>query len=168
MTPHDSFAAAPSNGAPAGRRADDGSPQSPNAAGMELELRLPGGADAAAAARRALAPLERHIAAPMLNDVRLLVSELVTNSVRHAAAGPPAAVALDLRVSSRRLCVGVSDDGPGFEVERRDAGMESDSGWGLFLVDQLADRWGVESNRLTRVWFELDLPEVEAGAEPAG
>jgi hypothetical protein len=30
-------------------------------------------------------------------------------------------------------------------------------GWGLFLVEKLADRWGVARNSLTRVWFEIDL-----------
>jgi hypothetical protein len=35
--------------------------------------------------------------------------------------------------------------------------MTKPGGWGLYLVDRIADRWGIVSNRMNRVWFEVDL-----------
>jgi hypothetical protein len=52
--------------------------------------------------------------------------------------------------------VEVGDLGPGFDPGPRDLDRESPSGWGLYLVDQLADRWGVTRAGGTRVWFEID------------
>jgi anti-sigma regulatory factor (Ser/Thr protein kinase) len=122
----------------------------------EIRLRLSSGPDAVSAARRSLDPLEPHVGQQQLRDMRLLVSELVTNSVRHARRGDGDDVELAVTVWSDLIHVCVSDHGPGFEVgpvARRD---DSPGGWGLFLVEQLSDRWGVELNGRTEVWFELE------------
>jgi len=50
----------------------------------------------------------------------------------------------------------VSDRGTGFQRRVRVPERGSGSGWGLYLVDQLADRWGVSREEATRVWFEID------------
>jgi anti-sigma regulatory factor (Ser/Thr protein kinase) len=52
----------------------------------------------------------------------------------------------------------VTDSGPGFEPEqpRPTPHVDRPGGWGLCLVDRLADRWGVDSGNRTAVWFELD------------
>jgi anti-sigma regulatory factor (Ser/Thr protein kinase) len=100
-----------------------------------------------------------------MNDVRLLVSELVTNSVRHSeGASTGAPVTLEVAVSDGTLRVEVTDRGRGFEPQPREPGQSKASGWGLYLVDHLADRWGVMRNHITRVWFEIDQP---TGAQAA-
>jgi len=50
--------------------------------------------------------------------------------------------------------VDVCDHGAGFEVNGAPQPGDA-SGWGLFMVDRLADRWGVQTNGDTHVWFEL-------------
>ena len=52
--------------------------------------------------------------------------------------------------------VEVSDGGGGFEPHARTRPRDEPGGWGLHLVDSLADRWGVETGRRTRVWFEIE------------
>lgn len=89
--------------------------------------------------------------------LRLLVSELVTNAVRHAGATAP--VELDVGIGRERIRIEVHDGGGGFRratPRPRDAG-EGYGGYGLFLVERLASRWGVDTGAGTRVWFELDL-----------
>jgi anti-sigma regulatory factor (Ser/Thr protein kinase) len=128
----------------------------PRVAGTEVRLRLASGPDAVAAARRGLDALEREVGAERIGDMRLLVSELVTNSVRHARAGAHDELELEVSVTGELIHVCVTDQGPGFEVSPRSPDDDPGSGWGLFLVEKLSDRWGVELNGRTQVWFELD------------
>jgi two-component sensor histidine kinase len=88
-------------------------------------------------------------------SLRLIVSELVTNALRHGAEGER----IDLAVTPKPefLCVQVTDDGPGLAPRPRALESEQEGGFGLFFVEQLARRWGVtREDRRTRVWFELD------------
>ena len=121
-------------------------------------MRIGSGPDAAAEARRAIAALRADLDPPLMETLRLLVTELVTNSVRHTACD-----SLTLRVAIGKAAVltEVADDGPNFdadavlEAEQLDTRADS-SGWGLFLVQRLARDWGVkEDKRSKRVWFEL-------------
>jgi anti-sigma regulatory factor (Ser/Thr protein kinase) len=91
-------------------------------------------------------------------DAVLLVSELTTNAVLHTDSGH-VLCGLTLTGDERRLRIELHDDGrtPVRPPEHR-AGPGEESGRGLFLVEQLADRWG--SARSTRaegkvVWAEL-------------
>ena len=121
----------------------------------QMRLRLPHGPHAVAAARRGLDSLKSNLGAQILNDMRLLVSELVTNSVRHADRNGSSVVDLEVDVTDTRVLVRVIDNGPGFEATARGPEDDPGSGWGLFLVEQISDRWGVELNGSTQVWFEL-------------
>jgi anti-sigma regulatory factor (Ser/Thr protein kinase) len=85
--------------------------------------------------------------------VRLLVSELVTNAVRHAEGE---AVRLVVALKGRTLRIEVHDPGHGFELKPPPSDPLRASGWGLVLVEELADRWGVDHSPRTRVWFEMD------------
>jgi anti-sigma regulatory factor (Ser/Thr protein kinase) len=88
---------------------------------------------------------------PVLDSVRLLVTELVTNAVRHAGA---ATVELVVLVGSRRVHVEVANAGGEFIARPRNG---RDSGWGLFLIDRLSDDWGVADKPGRQcVWFELE------------
>ncbi len=110
---------------------------------------------AAGEARAALASLEGRIDDSVLDDIRLLVSELVTNSVRHARAERDL---VQLAVAPSRACGarGGLRRWWRFEPHARTRPRDEPGGWGLHLVDSLADRWGVETGRRTRVWFEIE------------
>ena len=90
-----------------------------------------------------------------IEDAVLVVSELVTNALRHGSEGRR----IDLAVTPKAefLCVQVTDDWPGLAPRPRALETEDDGGFGLFFVEQLTRRWGVtRETRRTRVWFELD------------
>jgi len=118
-----------------------------------LSLRLRGGPEAAARARRALSKLRADIDPPLMETLRLLVTELVSNSVRHARSET---VMLKVLVGRTSVLTEVTDEGPGFDPAETGTPGSEDSGWGLFLVERLAHRWGVSQNAgATKVWFEL-------------
>jgi PAS domain S-box-containing protein len=121
-----------------------------------LDFEIPGGFTAAAFARRSLDSLDGQLPTVIADEVRLLVNELVTNSVRHARIGSDQHIGLRVVMSSRRVRVEVRDQGPGFKRPAGGPTLDRDSGWGLHLVDRLADRWGVETDGETCVWFEID------------
>jgi anti-sigma regulatory factor (Ser/Thr protein kinase) len=126
-------------------------------------LRLRSGAEAVALARHSLNDLADELGPALFEDMKLLVSELVTNSVRHAGgAAPMSTVLLEVRRDRVRACV--TDPGPGFEATPREPGDDPASGWGLFLVEELSDRWGVELNGATSVWFEIDRRREDLAA----
>jgi anti-sigma regulatory factor (Ser/Thr protein kinase) len=121
-----------------------------------VTLKLSGGPEAAAEARAAVTGLRADLDKPLLETMRLLVTELVANSVRHAAAR---SVDLQALVGESGVWIEVTDQGPGFDPREHDHTESDESGWGLFLVERLADRWGVRrEGERTRVWFELRRP----------
>jgi anti-sigma regulatory factor (Ser/Thr protein kinase) len=124
-----------------------------------LRMRLGSGPDAAAEARRALAELRADLDPPLMETLRLLVTELVTNSVRHTECE---SVTLRVAIGRGAVLTEVVDDGPSFdaeglaEAEQKMDGHNPDHGWGLFLVQRLAREWGVsDDDGSKRVWFEL-------------
>jgi anti-sigma regulatory factor (Ser/Thr protein kinase) len=121
-----------------------------------FDLEFPPSAAVIRTARDAAVVLAPELSEQMLDDVRLLVSELVTNSVRHAGLSTSDWVRVKVSVGAGHVRAEVSDPGSGFEKPSTGSAL-SDSGWGMYLVDQIADRWGVERNAETRVWFEIDV-----------
>jgi len=116
-------------------------------------VQMDGGSQVAGRARREVARLDTDLEPPLLDNVRLLVSELVSNSVRHAGA---ATVELTVAVRPEAVHVEVLNPGKPFTPKPREARRERDPGWGLFLVDQLCEDWGVlEEGGCQRVWFDL-------------
>jgi anti-sigma regulatory factor (Ser/Thr protein kinase) len=107
-------------------------------------------------ARDALEPLARAVDPESFDNVRLLVSELVTNSVRHSAPETPAPIELSVVAAPHRVRAEVADGGAGFAPSARTEDDDDASGWGLHLLERLSDRWGVEQNGRTVVWFELE------------
>ena len=85
---------------------------------------------------------------PRFDDVVLAVSELVTNSVRHA--GPGGLVQVSVMASHDTIRLEVTDEGPCF-----DAKNPKGDGLGLRIIDAIADDWGVESNGACTVWVEI-------------
>ena len=91
----------------------------------------------------------------MAEHVLVLVSELVTNSVLHGGVEEGERIELSLAWSPERLRIEVLDHGPGFGASL--ASSDREGGWGLQLVERLADRWGVTRTDATIVWFEMAL-----------
>jgi anti-sigma regulatory factor (Ser/Thr protein kinase) len=134
----------------------------------DMSFELAGGPYAVTAARLALADLESQLDASVAFDVRLLVSELVTNSVQHAQVSAEDSIVLKVGFTDNIVRVEVHDNGPGFEPPATPPPEDADAGWGLFLVEQLADGWGVGEGGKP-VWFEIhrdrtqdDAPESTA------
>ena len=131
---------------------------------MNFELELPRELDSAAAARHAVDQLADRLPEEQLGDVRLLVSELVTNSLRHAELGAEDHIRLIVKVEDTSVRVEVTDPGKGFTMVGPADDPETNEGWGLYLVATLSDRWGVETAPDTRVWFELDRAPGQDGS----
>ena len=121
-----------------------------------LDLRLPPDDNAPAQARRSLERVVDSLDQDARETLRLLVSELVTNSVRHANLDSGQWIDLCVEANPRAIRVSVSDPGVGFDTPADPPRPGAPSGWGLYLVEQMADRWGVSRDDETRVWFEIE------------
>jgi len=93
---------------------------------------------------------------PVGPQLSLLISEVVTNSVRHSQGAAPDLIDVTVRVSDEVVRAEITDPGTGFEPGPAEPKADRTGGWGLYLIDRLADRWGVCHEPHTQVWFELD------------
>jgi integral membrane sensor domain MASE1/anti-sigma regulatory factor (Ser/Thr protein kinase) len=143
------------------RRVDSGDGGATVGAPSEsLAVELEPGPQCPAEARSAISPLAAALDTQVYLDLSLLVSELVTNSVRHARLRPPDLVRLQVGLSDRVVRVEVSDPGEGFGANVPEPVRRGPGGWGLFLTERLADRWGIEREEgWTTVWLEMDVPQ---------
>lgn len=119
-----------------------------------VELTLPAEPRAAAVARSHVRDL------PLDDDtaevVSLLLTELVTNAVRHGRMADGTRIRVELVMVEEDLVrVNVVNDGPVFEPVPRRRDISTEGGLGLQLVDRLSERWGVEGNGVTTVWLEV-------------
>jgi signal transduction histidine kinase len=105
-------------------------------------------------ARHSLVELEGTLPPETMAKLRLLVTELVANSVRHARGTP---IDVTVTVHEDRVRAEVSDGGAGFDPPSPNPSPLKTSGWGLFLVRKIATRWGAD-NETGTVWFDLDRP----------
>jgi PAS domain S-box-containing protein len=122
-----------------------------------LRLSIPSSPQAPGRARRAIERLCGSLEDAVVEQLKLLATELVTNSCRHAAAkGDP--IGLVLAIDDGLVRLSVTDTGPGFDAPAGAPDPEDENGRGLFIVDALAERWGVDRADGTRVWLELPLP----------
>ncbi len=123
----------------------------------QIDLRLNPNSEAVSAARHTLDRLEGLLVPEKLEDVRLIVSELVTNSVRHAELSADEQISLAVAISGGSVRGRVCDPGPGFErPSAPKPRTDMSGGWGLPIVERISDRWGVEHNGCACVWFEID------------
>lgn len=140
------------------------SPRTGSGRTYRVDMRVPATPDVVAQVRDALGTLG--LPSALLGDARLLVSELVSNSIKHSGLEPIEEVRISFRWSGVRLRVDVFDRVP--QKPRRDrvvaGGIRpapgAESGWGLYLLDQLATRWG---NAPGHYWFEMTLSPTGDG-----
>jgi two-component sensor histidine kinase len=86
-----------------------------------------------------------------------LTSELVTNAIAHTASGMGGKVIVTVYRADTRVRVEVQDDGSEQAPVVHPVGEARESGFGLELVELLADRWGHCGGRRSRVvWFMLE------------
>jgi|tagenome__1003787_1003787.scaffolds.fasta_scaffold20225219_2 anti-sigma regulatory factor (Ser/Thr protein kinase) len=123
-----------------------------------IELTVAADRTAACEARHAVAGCGL-VAAEQEPTLLLLVSELVSNSVRHAGLDAAEHIRVRARCDAACAYVEVCDAGRSGQVpQKRDkhADLLEPGGLGLVLVDEMADRWGVHRHPdQTCVWFEL-------------
>ena len=122
------------------------------------EHRLPHSPDSATIARSlAEEELGPFLTSDRAEDLRLLVSELVTNAIKHAPPESDGMIVLQLERNDDAVRVIVRDGG--HHVDPNLAGFDSpaDGHFGLFLVDTRADRWGFSIDGDKGFWFEMDF-----------
>jgi len=121
-------------------------------------LRVEGGVTGPRSARGAIAcALNDRLEDQPLADVQLIVSELVTNSVRHAGLAHDHAITIDVLVLRDRVRVTVVDPGSPAPLRVAESELGEPGDLGLRLVERLSNSWGVakDGSGLTRVWAEL-------------
>ena len=119
-----------------------------------VEHELPKSGDAPALARDLVRGLKGPVKPDLIDDATLLVSELVSNGVKYGGDGR---IMLYLGADRDRVRAEIVDQGSGFEPltrARRNMKLADEGGWGLHLVESLADDWGVHEGS-THVWFEI-------------
>lgn len=122
------------------------------------KLELAGGVLAPARVRAHLTELlEGRLGEDDLGDVVVLVSELVTNALRHGGADEHETIVVHLAIAPDVVRVEVCDQGPGFERPKILRPRAEGGGNGLILVERLSSSWGVAGDDGTCVWFELAL-----------
>jgi serine/threonine-protein kinase RsbW len=119
-------------------------------------LRIAPDRAASGTARAALARWAAgHVPDQMVDDMQLLVSELVTNSLCHAGLGADDVVHVTASLDNGSLRLEVENPGVEGDVAARPPGLAGGGGFGLQLVAALADRWGVVRDGRTCVWVEI-------------
>ena len=127
-----------------------------------LDFRLRATRTAPLRARRALSQLQLPL--PLAFDAQMLVSELVSNSVRHAGLGRDDLIRVTADWSGDRLRVHVRDGARPTRASPISGSIRpapgAESGWGLYLVDRLASRWGTTAGGY---WFKLRGDQLHPG-----
>jgi anti-sigma regulatory factor (Ser/Thr protein kinase) len=126
------------------------------------------GRDAPSAVRDALRDRGDHLPQTMRDDLLLLLTEVVTNAVRHSGARRGDPIEVEMRERPDCVRVEVTDPGRGFDPpDRLVPDLTKAGGLGLVLVDRLSRAWGTRrTGRGALVWFELSHDRDEwRGAE---
>ncbi|HEX5899040.1 MAG TPA: ATP-binding protein [Solirubrobacteraceae bacterium] len=92
------------------------------------------------------------------HTVTLLATEVVSNAVRHGGLRPDQRIVFFARLNDDFARVEVADPGIGFDPAR-----VVSEGYGLKLLAKLSARWGVDSTKGCRVWFEVDRRSRRVG-----
>ncbi len=120
---------------------------------MQFSFQFPPADDAPAQARAALEVFDQILTVEVLEDLQLVASELITNSVKF---GPKRPITLSLQISPEGIVMGEVIDQGDSEFAKIEITPEPtlSGGWGLHLVNRVARDWGVHDGS-THVWFEI-------------
>jgi anti-sigma regulatory factor (Ser/Thr protein kinase) len=135
--------------------------EEPEGQAHRLDLRIRAEPENLGRIRRALVGMK--LPDQVIREGTLLTSELVTNSIRHAGLGPDDYIEVAATWSGTVLRVIVRDSGSAGPAPEIVAGSirpspGGQSGWGLYLVDKLATRWGTNLEGSAGFWFEIEYP----------
>lgn len=124
----------------------------------EFHLVLLCGLDCPRAARREIGTRIASIVSTTVGeDVALLLTELVTNAIKHGDMSGDAVVTISGEVTGTSLRIEVMNPGAAFRPRPVTLGSGSAGGRGLYLVDVMSQAWGVRhEDGETSVWFEVD------------
>ena len=127
------------------------------------------GRDAPAAVRNALRDRAAHLPGELRDDLMLLLTEVVTNAVRHSGAADGAPIQIDMKQRADHVRIEVTDPGAGFDRPAQIVpDLETTGGLGLVLVDRLSRAWGTRQTAAgSHVWFELAHDRGEWRVESA-
>jgi anti-sigma regulatory factor (Ser/Thr protein kinase) len=132
-----------------------------------FELTVTAGPLAPGAARAAVSEwLSGRVVDGVLEDARLLLSELVTNCVQHADLTADASIGIGALLGDGTLRLEIRDSGRDGALTTRKPNRSEAGGYGLHLVETIATRWGVNRTAGTQVWFELADDGVTAIGQP--
>jgi anti-sigma regulatory factor (Ser/Thr protein kinase) len=128
-----------------------------NGHGDALALRLPLDRRAPATARTLVLSYRDRVTGVLLEEAQLVLSEMVTNSLRHSGAAPEEGLVIRTRLTDTGLRLEVENPGQDGVVALRAPGGARGGGYGLNIVEHVSRRWGVErgSDAGTRVWADL-------------
>ncbi len=122
---------------------------------------LPPVPESAQKARDSLERFAEVVPSHKLDDARLAVSEIITNSIRHANLSPEnGRIHIHIEVESGLLSGEICDTGDGFDLPPPPTPGAFEGGWGLYLVDAVCERWGVEKGKMFCVWFEIQAASL--------
>jgi anti-sigma regulatory factor (Ser/Thr protein kinase) len=121
------------------------------------------------ARRRLVSDLfEAGIYGSTVSDAALVLSELLSNALRHATPLPGSCLRVAWHLNTDSVQVSVSDGGGPTLPELGEPTQAATGGRGLRIVAKLSRRWGTGSDdEGTTVWAEVKLPQVTAVAVPA-
>jgi len=140
----------------------------PRNGGTKVVFRIPATPEAPRHARLAAENMLQDEYAELMETSLLLVSELVTNSIRHAQLEPDSSIELKIATFTNGVKFDVVDPGAGFSYRPRKGALDRVGGWGLYMVEQLSHRWGVNDDLPTTVWFELQTTPLRRGYSNGG
>ena len=125
-----------------------------------MELRLPCDVASVSSARRLATDFAGDRLSDMkLDDFALMVSEVVTNAVKHGSPEADGNIGLRLEGDQDALRVMVTDGGQVFALDPESIDRDRDESFGLLLVNKLADRWGYSLDGKKAIWLEVDAPQ---------
>jgi anti-sigma regulatory factor (Ser/Thr protein kinase) len=133
-------------------------------------LVLPFTAASVGVARRRLVSdlLEAGIYGSTVTDAAIVISELLSNALRHAKPLPGSSIRVAWHLDAGSVQVSVGDGGGPTRPELGEPTQSTTGGRGLQIVERLSRRWGTRSDdEGTTVWAEVEVRQMTTVAVPA-
>jgi anti-sigma regulatory factor (Ser/Thr protein kinase) len=121
----------------------------------EIRLSVPADPTSLGVVRRAVQGFRDLCGQEATDRLAMILSEIVTNAIRHAGLTRESTLEVVVEAGDGGMFGRVVDPGRGFDPKALPDRPLHEGGFGLRIVDKLAQRWGVNRNGRTEVWFEL-------------